>query len=47
MAIKNQSINICKKTICIIQERINVNKFKLKDIMKLNRNRKERYMLKE
>ena len=47
MMIRNQSTGICKKTIYIIQEMINVNKLRLKDIMSLSRNKKERYMLKE
>ena len=35
------------KTKCIIQEMNNVSKFKLRGIMRLDRNRKEMYMLKE
>ena len=40
VTIKNQSTTIYDKTIYIIQEMINVNKFNLRDIMKLNSNRK-------
>ena len=47
MTIKNQSTNIYIKTICIIQENINTNKVRLRDFMRFNMNRKEKYMLKE
>ena len=47
ITINKQSTNIYRKTICIIQEMINVNNFRLRDIMRLDRNRKNIYSRKK